>query len=80
MANAARTIAPESAAAKEAEALLALIQKDPNPPTTLADRLLGRYPRPRIDAGAKPAAVGEDLDALGFRREPPKAATEGERR
>jgi tetratricopeptide (TPR) repeat protein len=80
MANAARTIAPESAAAKEAEALLALIQKDPNPPTTVADRLLGRYPRPRVDGGAKPTAVGEDLDALGFKREAPKGATEGERR
>lgn len=80
MANAARTIAPESPAAKEAEELLALIQKDPNPPTTLADRLLGRYPRPRLDGGAKPVAVGEDLDTLGFKREAPKAATEGERR
>ena len=34
MANACRTIAPESAAAKEAEKLLALIQKDPNPPAS----------------------------------------------
>ena len=80
MANAARTIAPESAAAKEAEALLASIQQDPNPPTTLADRLLGKYPRPRIDTGAKPTTVGEDLDTLGFKREGPKPATEGERR
>jgi hypothetical protein len=80
MANACRTIAPESAAAKEAEALLALIQKDPNPPTTLADRLLGRYPRPRLDAGAKAAPVGEDLDALGFKKEAPRPATETERR
>ena len=80
MANACRTIAPESAAAKEAEKLLALIQKDPNPPATLADRLLGRYPRPRIDNGGKPPAVGEDLDALGFRKDVPKPATETERR
>jgi len=80
MANACRTIAPESAAAKEAEKLLALIQKDPNPPATLADRLLGRYPRPRIDNGGKPTVVGEDLDALGFRKDVPKPATETERR
>jgi tetratricopeptide (TPR) repeat protein len=80
MANACRTIAPESAAAKEAEKLLDLIQKDPNPPATLADRLLGRYPRPRIDNGGKPTVVGEDLDALGFRKDVPKPATETERR
>jgi tetratricopeptide (TPR) repeat protein len=80
MANACRTIAPESAAAKEAEALLALIQKNPTPPTTLADRLLGRYPRPRVDGGGKPTTVGEDLDALGFRKDIPKPATETERR
>jgi outer membrane protein assembly factor BamD (BamD/ComL family) len=80
MANACRTIAPESAAAKEAEALLALIQKNPTPPATLADRLLGRYPRPRVDGGGKPTAVGEDLDALGFRKDVPKPATETERR
>ena len=80
MANACRTIAPESAAAKEAEKLLALIQQDPNPPATLADRLLGRYPRPRIDNGGKPTVVGEDLDALGFRKDVPKPATETERR
>lgn len=80
MANACRTIAPESPAAKEAEELLALIQKHPNPPVTLADRLLGRYPRPRVDNGGKPTTVGEDLDALGFRKDAPKPATETERR
>jgi len=73
MANACRNIAPESAAAKEAEALLAAIQKDPTPPKTLADRLLGVVPRPRPPAEAKPQAVGEDLDALGFKKETPKA-------
>lgn len=80
MANACRNIAPESAAAKEAEELLARIQKDPTPPKTLADRLLGTYPRPRIAAEAKPQAVGEDLDSLGFRKEAPKSATDTERR
>lgn len=74
MANACRNIAPESAAAKEAEALLAAMQKDPTPPKTLADRLLGVVPRPSPSAGAKPQAVGEDLDALGFKKETPKAS------
>ena len=80
MANAARSLSPESPAAKEAEELLALIQKDPNPPVTLADRLLGRYPRPRLADGAKPTVVGEDLDSLGFKKEAPRSATETERR
>jgi outer membrane protein assembly factor BamD len=80
MANACRNLAPESAAAKEAEELLARIQKDPNPPKTLADRLLGSYPRPRTVGETKPQAIGEDLDALGFKKEAPKSATETERR
>jgi outer membrane protein assembly factor BamD (BamD/ComL family) len=80
MANACRNLAPESAAAKEAEELLARIQKDPNPPKTFADRLLGTYPRPRTTAEAKPQAVGEDLDSLGFKKEAPKPATGGDRR
>ncbi len=80
MANACRNLAPESAAAKEAEELLARIQKDPTPPKTIADRLLGTYPRPRTAAEAKPQAVGEDLDSLGFKKEAPKSATDSERR
>jgi len=74
MANACRNIAPESTAAKEAEAMLAAIQKDPTPPKTLADRLLGSYPRPKSANDTKPQAVGDDLDALGFKKEVPKAA------
>ncbi len=80
MANACRNIAPESAAAKEAEELLASILKDPNPPKTIADRLLGTVPRPRVVGETKPQAVGEDLDALGFKKEAPKSATDNERR
>jgi tetratricopeptide (TPR) repeat protein len=80
MANAARSLSPESPAAKEAEELLTLIQKDPNPPVTLADRLLGRFPRPRPVDAAKPTAIGDDLDALGFKKETPRSATETERR
>jgi outer membrane protein assembly factor BamD len=73
MANACRNIAPESAAAKEAETLLASIEKDPTPPKTLADRLLGTMPRPRAVTEAKPQVVGEDLDSLGFKNESSKA-------
>lgn len=73
MANACRNIAPDSAAAKEAEQLLADIAKDPTPPKTLADRLLGTYPRPRMGTDVKPQAGGEDLDGLGFKKEAPKA-------
>lgn len=80
MANACRNIAPESPAAKEAEELLARIQQDPNPPKTFADRLLGTYPRPRTAAEAKPQAVGDDLDSLGFKKEAAKPATGGDRR
>jgi len=80
MANACRSLAPESEAAKEAETLLAEIQANPNPPKTIADRLLGTYPRPRATADAKPVPVGDELDTLGFRKEAPKSATETERR
>jgi tetratricopeptide (TPR) repeat protein len=80
MANACRNIAPESAASKEAEELLERIQKDPTPPKTFADRLLGTYPRPRTAAESKPQAVGGDLDSLGFKKEEPKPATGGDRR
>ena len=80
MANACRNIAPESAASKEAEELLERIQKDPTPPKTFADRLLGTYPRPRTASEIKPQAVGGDLDSLGFKKEEPKPATGGDRR
>ena len=80
MANACRNIAPESAAAKEAEALLAAMIKDPVPPKTFADRLLGVVPRPRSAAETKPQVVGEDLDALGFKKEPSKGAVGPESR
>ena len=64
----------------ELEALLAAMLKDPNPPKTLADRLLGVVPRPRTAAETKPQAVGEDLDTLGFKKEPSKGAVGPESR
>jgi tetratricopeptide (TPR) repeat protein len=80
MANACRNLAPESEAAKEAEGLLAEIQASPTPPKSVADRLLGVYPRPRTTAEPKPTVVGEELDVLGFGKGAPKSATEPERR
>jgi tetratricopeptide (TPR) repeat protein len=80
MANACRSLAPETDAAKEAETLLAEIQANPTPPKTIADRLLGTYPRPRTTVDAKPVPVGDELDTLGFRKEAPKSATETDRR
>ncbi|MCX6920234.1 MAG: outer membrane protein assembly factor BamD [Verrucomicrobia bacterium] len=80
MANSCLSLAPESQAAKEAEALLAEIQKNPTPPKTIADRLLGTYPRPRMANEATPTTISSDLDSLGFKKETPRTATETERR
>lgn len=80
MANACRTVAPESEAAKEAEALIAEIEKLGEPPRSLADAVLGPYPRPRKAAEARPAPVGEDIDALGFRNEGARPVIDNERR
>ena len=79
MANACRSISPESAAAVEAETLLKEIDKNPNPPTSLADKLLGAYPRPMSNADNRPVTVGDELDALGFRKETINPATENSR-
>lgn len=80
MANACLSLAPESQAAKDAEALLAEIQKNPTPPKTIADRLLGTYPRPRMANEAAPTTTSSDLDSFGFKKEAPRSATETERR
>ena len=79
MANACRSISPESAAAVEAESLLKEIEKNSNPPATIADKLLGSYPRPRSNAENRPVTVGDELDALGFRKETINPATENSR-
>jgi hypothetical protein len=63
----------------EAQSLLKEIEKNPNPPTTLADKLLGNYPRPTSSTENKPIAVGDELDALGFRKETTNPATENSR-
>ena len=81
MANSCRSLAPESAAAKEAEVLLAEILRNPTPPKSLADRLLGTYPRPKMaNEATQPTPLGEDLDGLGFKKEAPRSVTETERR
>lgn len=71
MANASRSIAPNSDAAREAEKLLIDISNFPNPPPTLADRILGPYPRPSSNTEVKPKVVGDEMDELGFRKESP---------
>lgn len=80
MANTCRSISPESEAAQEAEKLLAEISANPNPPTTIADKLLGAYPRPLNIDEVKPVVISDEIDNLGFRKEPPHPATEPERR
>lgn len=80
MANNCRSISPESQAAKDAEALLEEIQNNPMPPKTWADRLLGVYPRPKLVGDNKPTAINDDLDNLGFKKEPIKPATDSDRR
>ena len=80
MANACRTVAPESDAAKEAEALIAEIEKLGEPPRSLADAVLGPYPRPRKTGEVRPAPVGEGLDSLGFRSEGARPVIDNERR
>lgn len=71
MANASRSLAPGSEAAREAEKLLIDIHNFPSPPATLADRILGPYPRPSVNTEAKPKVVGDEMDELGFRKESP---------
>jgi len=72
MAAAAVTLAPDADAAREAEALIARIDAGEEAPATLADRVLGRYPR-RAGA-ARP--VESAAAAPAFREEPPRAAGE----
>lgn len=79
MANACRSISPESAAAVEAQNLLTEIANNLTPPKTIADQLLGPYPRPLANTENKPTTVGDELDALGFRKESTLPANEKER-
>lgn len=68
MAASAVTTSADSAAGRAAAELIAQIDAGGEPPATLADRVLGRYPRPRGLEPVKPAAtVGGDLD---FKEEP----------
>jgi outer membrane protein assembly factor BamD len=72
MAAAAITLAPDSEAARAAESLIARIDAGEEAPATLADRLLGRYPR-RVAAVRSTEAPAP---APAFREEPPRAAGE----
>ena len=67
--NEAVNAAPDSDAAKEAQALLARVRTGEPPPRTLVDWVLGRYPRSEagdyVDAQSQ-----QNLEKLGFRDAP----------
>lgn len=69
MAASAVTADPESEAGKAAEQLIKAIDAGTEPPATVADAVLGRYPRPK---GAEPAraASTESTGGLEFKEEP----------
>lgn len=74
MASAAVTVGPDTEAAARAAGLVARIDAGEEPPATVADALLGRYPR---RGGAAKVAEAAPVDP-GFRKEAPRAA-DGER-
>lgn len=69
MAASAVTADANSDAGKEASELIAAIDGGAEPPSTLADAVLGRYPRPRGAEPAKPAAPAA-AGSLEFKEEP----------
>lgn len=75
MASAAITLAPDSASAREAEKLVARVDAGEEAPGTVADLVLGRYPR-RAQAQAAAKAPEAAQPAPAFREEPPRAAGE----
>ena len=72
MAASAVTVAPGSASAREAEAMIGRIDAGEEAPRTVADAVLGRYPRRA--AAARPVEAAAPAPA--FREEPPRAAGE----
>ena len=71
MAASAITIAPESEAGVAANKLIASIDAGGEPPPTLADAVLGRYPRPQGAGPATTKATNADGE-LGFKEETKK--------
>lgn len=68
MAASAVTADPDSEAGKSASVLIAAIDGGAEPPATLADAVLGRYPRPQGAAPVRaPSPAGED--DLGFKQD-----------
>lgn len=64
--NEAVNVAPDSAAAKEAQAILAKVRADEPPPRSLLDWIFQRYPK--SDAGDfVDAQSQQNLDTMGFR-------------
>ena len=70
MAASAVTADPESEAGKDAARLIQSIDAGTEPPATLADTVLGRYPRPKGAEPARPAAAETAGGGLGFKEEP----------
>lgn len=70
MAASAVTADPESEAGRAAESLIKSIDAGAEPPATLADTVLGRYPRPKGADPARPAAAEATGNGLGFKEEP----------
>lgn len=69
MAASAITLAADSEAGRAAARLIASIDGGAEPPATLADAVLGRYPRPRGIEPAKPAGASAGGDLI-FKEEP----------
>lgn len=74
MAASAVTTDAESEAGKEAAELIAAIDGGAEPPATLADAVLGRYPRPRGGEPAKTPAASPAGSGLEFKEEPASPA------
>jgi len=69
MAASAVTADPESEAGRAATEMIAAIDGGAEPPATIADAVLGRYPRPRGAEAARSAASSANTD-LKFKEEP----------
>jgi len=69
MAAAAVTADPDSEAGQAAASLIKEIDAGAEPPATVADAVLGRYPRPKGTEAGRPAATETPGAGLGFREE-----------
>lgn len=70
MAASAMTADPESEAGQSAERLIKAIDAGTEPPSTIADAVLGRYPRPKGTDVTRPATTETTGSGLEFKEEP----------